>query len=94
MSNTAKEEMTAVARRRSIVYGLLASVYRQEVTSDFLQKIKGLEFWGVLPDLGIQLTSDFFQKPEEELLDDLAVEYTRLFLGPDGHIFSHKSVHH
>jgi len=40
------------------------------------------------------LTSDFLQKPEEELLDELAVEFAGLFLGPGGHISPHESVHH
>jgi TorA maturation chaperone TorD len=48
---------------------------------------------GVLSGLGIKWESDFLQKPEEELLDDLAVEYARLFLGPGKHISPHESVH-
>ncbi len=83
-----------VARQRSNVYGLLATVYRQEVTSDLLQQIKGPQFLGVLSNLGIQLGDDFFQKHEEELLEEMAVEYTRLFLGPGKHISPHESVHH
>jgi TorA maturation chaperone TorD len=84
----------AVARQRSNIYGLLASVYRQEITADLLHQVKDPQFLGVLSDLGIQLRSDFLQKPEEELLDDLAVEYARLFLGPGGHISPHESVQH
>jgi TorA maturation chaperone TorD len=83
-----------VARQRSNIYGLLASVYRQEVNADLLHQVKDPQFLGVLSDLGIQLTSDFLQKPEEELLDDLAVEFAGLFLGPGGHISPHESVHH
>jgi TorA maturation chaperone TorD len=94
VDNTEKVQRMAVARQRSNIYGLLASVYRQEVTADLLHQVKDPQFLGVLSDLGVQLRSDFLQKPEEELLDDLAVEYAGLFLGPGGHISPHESVHH
>jgi TorA maturation chaperone TorD len=89
-----KEERTAVARQRSNVYGLLATVFRQEVTPYLLQQIKDPQFLGVLSDLGIQWEADLFQKSDRELLDELAVEYARLFLGPGRHISPHESVHH
>ena len=94
MGDTEKAQRMAVARQRSNVYGLLASVYRQEVNADLLHQVKDPQFLGVLSDLGIQLRSDFLQKPEEDMLDDLAVEYAGLFLGPGGHISPHESVHH
>ncbi len=92
MGKTENQEMTAVARQRSNVYGLLATVYRQEVTSGLLQQLKDPQFLGVLSDLGIQLGDDFFQRNEEELLEEMAVEYTRLFLGPGKHVSPHESV--
>ena len=93
MGKMENQEMTAVARQRSNVYGLLATLYRQEVTSGFLQQLKNPQFLGVLSDLGIQLGDDFFQRNEEELLEEMAVEYTRLFLGPGKHVSPHESVH-
>ena len=95
--NTSTMEKTStatMARQRSDIYGFLAMVYRQEVTSDFLGQIKDPRFLGVLSDLGIQFDDDFFKKPEKELLEDLAIEYTRLFLGPGKHISPHESVQH
>lgn len=94
MAQTEKTQRMAVARQRSNIYGFLATAYRQEVTSEFLQQLRDPEFLEILSGLGIQLTSDFLQKPEEELLDDLAVEFAGLFLGPGGHISPHESVHH
>lgn len=94
MGDTEKAQRMAVARQRSNVYGLLASVYRQEVNADLLHQVKDPQFLGVLSDLGIQLSSDFLQRPEEEVLDELAVEFAGLFLGPGGHISPHESVHH
>ena len=49
---------------------------------------------GVLSDLGSEELALFFQKPDKELLEELAVEYTRLFLGPGRHVSPHESVHH
>ena len=83
-----------MARQRSDIYGFLAMVYRQEVTSDFLKQIKDPRFLGVLSDSGIPFDDDFLLKPEKELLEDLAIEYTRLFLGPGRHVSPHESIHH
>jgi TorA maturation chaperone TorD len=94
MDKLGKQEMAALARHRSNIYGFLAAVYRQEVTSDLLEKLKDPQFLGVLSDLGIELNNGFFNKPEKELLEDLAVEYAHLFLGPGQHISPHESVQH
>jgi len=89
-----KTDIVAIARQRSDIYGFLALVYRQEVNSDFLDQIKDPQFLGVLSDLGIQFDDDFFKKPEKELLEELAVEYAWLFVGPGRHVSPHESVHH
>ena len=93
-STMGKTDNATMARQRSDIYGFLAMVYRQEVTSDFLEQIKDPQFLGVLSDLGIQFDDDFLKKPEEELLEELAIEYTRLFLGPGRHVSPHESVQH
>ncbi len=94
MAKTEKQNMEEQAQHRSNIYGLLAAIYRREMTSDLLKQIKDPRFLGVLSNLGIELNNGFFQKPEQELLEDLAVEYARLFLGPGKHISPHESVHH
>jgi TorA maturation chaperone TorD len=94
MEKTEKLNMKEQAENRSNIYGLLATIYRQEITSNLLKQIKNRQFMGVLSNLGIELNSGFFQKPEDDLLKDLAVEYARLFLGPGKHISPHESVHH
>jgi len=84
----------AVARHRSDIYGLLATIYGQEITSDLLGQIKTPQFLGALSVLEVEGIDGLMQKPEAELLEDLAVEYTHLFLGPGKHISPHESVHH
>ncbi len=93
-TETEKHDHGAEARHRSDIYGLLATIYGQEITSDLLGQIKAPQFLGALSVLEIEGIDGLMQKPEAELLEDLAVEYTRLFLGPGKHISPHESVHH
>jgi len=94
MTNSINENIKEQAEHRSNIYGLLAAIYRQEMTSNLLKEIKNPQFMGVLSNLGIKLNNGFMKKPEQELLEDLAVEYARLFIGPGKHISPHESVHH
>ena len=94
MTKTEKRNMKELAGHRSNIYGLLAAIYRREMTSDLLQHIKDPQFLGVLTQLGIELNNGFLKKPEKQLLEALSVEYARLFLGPGKHISPHESVHH
>jgi TorA maturation chaperone TorD len=94
LTHTETKDHGAEARHRSDIYGLLATVYGQEITSDLLGQIKAPQFLGALSVLEVEGIDSLVQKPEAELLEDLAVEYTRLFLGPGKHISPHESVHH
>ncbi len=93
MGQTDNMQRAAVARHRGQIYDLLTAVYRAEPTPDFLQQLKDKQFLEVLAELGVQLEDDFLEQSEQELAEDLAVEYTRLFLGPGSHISPHESVH-
>ncbi len=94
MTNSQNENIKELAGFRSNIYGFLAAVYRQELTSELLQQMKDHRFQEILSTLGIELSNGFFKKPEKELLENLAVEYAYLFLGPGKHISPHESVHH
>ena len=54
MNKTDKHDYSALARHRSNIYGLLATVYRQEITSDRLYQIKDPQFLGALSDIGLE----------------------------------------
>jgi len=88
------KKLIETATQRSNIYGLLTLIYRTEITKELLQHIKEPEFLSVLSDMGAELENDFLQKNEDELIEDLAVEYARLFIGPDKHISPHESIHH
>jgi TorA maturation chaperone TorD len=94
MAKTEKLNMKDLAGHRSNIYGLLAAIYRREMTSDLLKQIKDPSMLGVLSNLGLKLNNGFLETPEHQLLEDLAVEYARLFIGPGKHISPHESVHH
>lgn len=89
-----RNDMVQTARQRSNIYGLLALIYRAEVTKKLLQHIKDPKFLSVLSEMGAELEDDFLKRSEDDLIEDLAVEYTRLLMGPDKHISPHESVHH
>jgi TorA maturation chaperone TorD len=94
MTNSKNENIKELAEHRSSIYGFLAAVYRQELTSELLQQMKDNRFQEILSTLGIEFSNGFFKKPEKELLENLAVEYAYLFIGPGKHISPHESVHH
>jgi TorA maturation chaperone TorD len=93
-NSAALKDRSEHALQRRTVYGFLAAVYRKELTPDMLRQIKSSPFKEVLSDMGIQLGDEFFSKPENELIENLAIEYTRLFLGPGPHISPHESIHY
>ncbi len=92
--NSEKKNYVELAGQRINVYGFLARVYRSEIVPGFLGQIKSPQIKGALSALGAELGDDFFSRPEEGLLEELAVEYTRLFLGPGRHIPANESIHH
>ena len=93
MTNIEIKEMAERARTRSNIYGFLSTMFREEINAERLQQIKDPAIKEALSEMGLQYDI-FSQKDQDELLEDLAVEYTRLFLGPAKHISPHESVHH
>jgi putative dimethyl sulfoxide reductase chaperone len=93
MTNLEVQEKAEGARIRSNIYGFLSSMFREEISAERLRQIKGPDIKEVLSEMGIQYEI-FSKKDQDQLLEDLAVEYARLFLGPDKHISPHEAVHH
>ncbi|MCW8862827.1 MAG: molecular chaperone TorD family protein [Rhodospirillales bacterium] len=82
-----------MAQARSNVYGLLASVFRAEPTTDFVNLLKSPEMSDAVAGLGISIEQILPDLPEDKLAEDLAVEYTRLFIGPGSRISPYESIH-
>lgn len=82
------------AAQRSNIYSLLALIYRKEVTREFLRLLKESDLLSGLMELGAAFDDDFLHCPDSQLVEDLAAEYTRLFIGPGPHLSPHESVYH
>lgn len=80
------------ARYRSNIYGLLATVFRQEPSEALITELRDPRLSGVISDLGVDFGEVFYSTPENELRETLGLEFTRLFIGPDSHISAHESV--
>lgn len=77
----------------SNLYGFLAAVFREEVSEHFLAQLRSSELRDTLTEAGITLDDHLLRGPDQEVLQDLAVEFAALFLGPGEHISPHESVH-
>ncbi len=78
---------------RSNLYGLLAALYRGEPTAALLKQISAPEFQDAIGAVGAGLRTDTGAGSEEDGLEALAIEYTRLFIGPGGHIAPYAAIY-
>lgn len=92
MQTTGRDELARSAIERSRLYGLLATVFRREPSVEFLRQMKTPELDAALAGVGVDLGQEFEVGSFANLADALAIEYTRLFLGPGKHISPHESV--
>jgi len=81
------------AKQRSNIYNFLSLIYAKEPEKELLDEIITPDFLNILSELGIEFGDNVLTTPSEELLEDLTIEYTRLFLGPGPHISPHESVY-
>jgi TorA maturation chaperone TorD len=88
-----RDRMAVEAGSRAGVYGFLSGVFRSEPTVDLIRIMKSEVVQKTLSEMEIDLSSDLELKTDEDILEDLAMEYTRLFIGPGPHISPHESVH-
>jgi TorA maturation chaperone TorD len=92
--NPMKETAPMPSDQRSAIYSLLAQVYMTELSKDLLETIMRSGFLTMLSDKRTDQLDLYFKGDTNELLEDLACEYARLFIGPGKHISPHESVHH
>jgi TorA maturation chaperone TorD len=84
------KELAESAKFRSNIYGLLATVFRQEPGGALIRELRDPPLRGIFSDLGVDLGKLFFTAPESQLVEILAQEFTRLFIGPSSHISAHE----
>jgi DMSO reductase family type II enzyme chaperone len=85
-------EMKRFTQSRSQIYRLLAHVFAEEPQGSILRQLRSADTRQTLAAVGLEFSPAFLNAPEEKLLEDLAVEFTRLFLGPGRHLVPNESV--
>ena len=78
---------------RAGVFALLSAVFRREPGADLIRQIKQPYVLAALAAAGADLDGGFLDRSDDELAEELAVEYAGLFIGPGGHIPPYASVH-
>ncbi|MES9853811.1 MAG: molecular chaperone TorD family protein [Candidatus Thiodiazotropha sp. L084R] len=86
------KELADGAKSRSDIYGLLSAVFREEPSEALIKEMKGPQLLGAFSSMGVELGERFYTDPESEVVEELAVEYARLFIGPGPHISAHESI--
>lgn len=86
-------EAAETSRDRSGLYGFLATLYWQEPTAALLRRMQEPDFLEAEADAGVSLSKTLACHSEEELLEDLAVEFTALFIGPGKHVAPYAAVY-
>jgi TorA maturation chaperone TorD len=79
------DELFAVMETRTSIYHLLARVFRRETDSDFLKELKTFKYpqntGNEKADEGYRLLHHYLSDTNEATLNELAVDYARVFLG-------------
>ena len=88
-----RNDMVEMATARANVYGLLADIFREEPSETLLSKLGAEEFSTALNALNLSLDEMFESTSRVQLVEDLALEFTRLFIGPGSHLSPHESMH-
>ncbi len=89
---TARKEMADNANARAQIYGLLAAIFRAEPSEALINELKAPAFVEIFSNLGLTFGDEFYQTPSQDLTEDLAIEYAKLFIGPGPHISPHESI--
>jgi putative dimethyl sulfoxide reductase chaperone len=86
-------ESAESAAEKAGVYGLLAAIFRRELSANLLRELRALGLVRALAEAGVTFDDDFLEGPVDEVLHRHALAYTALFIGPGKHIPPYASVH-
>ncbi|MHB1421032.1 MAG: TorD/DmsD family molecular chaperone, partial [Bacillota bacterium] len=89
----AHQAATQLAEERRNLYGLLALIYAKEPSYELLQYLREPLLLQALEEIDSEISCELKQIPDDKLMRDMVIEYTRLFLGPGKHISPHESVY-
>lgn len=77
-------ELIAESRARANIYRVLAGVFLQEPSREYLEALRSPEVMTTLKAMGVEFSADFAASPLEQLQDALACEYAVLFVVAGG----------
>lgn len=87
----------AAERRRADTYRLLADVFNAEPTAEMLDSLRRGEAVRAFEALGATLTAELERMEadlgRDRMVEELACEYARLFIGPGKHVGPYESLH-
>jgi putative dimethyl sulfoxide reductase chaperone len=86
-------EMNETTEYRTNTYGFLSVVYLQEPTREFIKLLRESNILNVLNKSGLRFDERITNDGSDNFLNDLILEYTRLFIGPGKHISPYESVY-
>lgn len=78
------DDLVAECKARANIYRLLAGVFLEEPTAEYLNAIRSPAVMESLRDMGVAFAEDFTDTPLEQLQDTLACEYAVLFVVAGG----------
>ena len=85
------------ARGRADTYRLLASVFHAEPTAEMIDRLRRPETAAPFKAMGAMFPAELDRllasSGTQGTIEELACEYTRLFLGPGKHVGPHESLH-
>ncbi len=85
--------MDLTAENRSYYYGFLSTVYLQEPSREFVKSLRESNLLDVLDKSDLRFDKKINNDVSDKHLNDLVLEYTRLFIGPGKHISPYESVY-
>ncbi|MHC4181915.1 MAG: TorD/DmsD family molecular chaperone [Planctomycetota bacterium] len=86
-------EMDVTAENRSNSYGFLSIVYLREPTMEFIKSLRESNILDVLNRPDLHFNEQTPNEVSDKFLNDLELEYTRLFIGPGKHISPYESAY-
>lgn len=86
-------ETAGTASARANLYGFLSSAFRLEPDAALLRRLREPGLAAALAAAGAALDDAFMERPEADLVEELALEFTRLFIGPGNHTAPYGAIY-
>lgn len=86
--------MRDLVKNRQDIYGFLAGIFREELTSEQIKEMIGSDVLNLMVEAGCSIDLSFLRnKSIEHIEEELACEYAALFIGPGEHIPPYESIY-